>query len=142
MPDSLPPHRLYSPRNSPGENIRVGCLSLLHEIFQTQGSNPGLPHCRQFLYLKPPGKPKNTGVGSLFLLMGIFQTQGLNWGLLPYKRILYQLEYQESHCSILFQFIPFVVVLVTKLYPSLGTTWSITNPGSSAHGISQARILE
>ena len=51
MPDSLRPHRLYSPWNSPGQNIRVGCLSLLHEIFQTQGSNPGLPHCRQFLYL-------------------------------------------------------------------------------------------
>ena len=25
-------------------------LSLLHRIFPTQGSNPGLPHCRQILY--------------------------------------------------------------------------------------------
>jgi len=26
-------------------------LSLLQGIFPTQGSNPGLPHCRQILYL-------------------------------------------------------------------------------------------
>ena len=26
------------------------CLSFLQEIFPTQGSNPGLPHCRQILY--------------------------------------------------------------------------------------------
>ena len=29
----------------PGKNIRVGCHALLHGIFPTQGSNPGLPHC-------------------------------------------------------------------------------------------------
>jgi len=28
----------------------VGNLSLLQEIFPIQGSNPGLPHCRQILY--------------------------------------------------------------------------------------------
>ena len=30
------------PWNSPGQNTRVGCLSLLHGIFPTQESNPGL----------------------------------------------------------------------------------------------------
>ena len=35
---------------SPGQNTGVGSLSLLHWIFPTQGSNPGLPHCRQILY--------------------------------------------------------------------------------------------
>ena len=29
---------------------RVGSLSLLQRIFLTQGSNPGLPHCRWILY--------------------------------------------------------------------------------------------
>ena len=29
---------------------RVGCHFLLQGIFPTQGSNPGLPHCRQMLY--------------------------------------------------------------------------------------------
>ena len=46
------------PRNSPGKNMGVGCHFLLQEIFPTQGSNPGLPHCRQVgaLTSEPPGK--------------------------------------------------------------------------------------
>ena len=36
--------------NSPGQNTGVGSLSLLQGIFPTQGSNQGLPHCRQTLY--------------------------------------------------------------------------------------------
>ena len=36
--------------DSPGKNTVVGCHFLLQGIFQTQGSNPGLLHCRQFLY--------------------------------------------------------------------------------------------
>ena len=56
--NSLPPHGLYSPKNSPGQNTRVGSLSLLQGIFTTQGSNPGLPHCRLILYqLSHQGSP-------------------------------------------------------------------------------------
>ena len=81
--DSLQPCELYSPRNSPGQNTEMGSLSLLQGIFPTQGSNPGLPHCRQiFLPAEPQGKPKNTGVGSLSFLQWIFPTQELNRGLL------------------------------------------------------------
>ena len=36
--------------NSPGQNDGVGSLSLLQGTFPTQGSNPGLPHCRWILY--------------------------------------------------------------------------------------------
>ena len=50
MSNSLRPHRLYSPWNSPGKNTGVGTLSLLQGIFPTQGSNPGLPHCRRIFY--------------------------------------------------------------------------------------------
>ena len=50
MSDSLWPHGLYSPWNSPGQNTGVGSLSLLQGIFPAQQSNPGLPHCRQILY--------------------------------------------------------------------------------------------
>ena len=39
-----------TPRNSLGQNIGVGSLSLLQGVFPTQGSNPGLPHCRWILY--------------------------------------------------------------------------------------------
>ena len=45
--DSLRPHRLYSPWNSPGQNSGVRSLSPLQGIFPTQGLNPGLPHWRQ-----------------------------------------------------------------------------------------------
>ena len=56
--DSLRPHGL-SPWNSPGQNIGVGSLSLLQGIFPTEGSNPGLPHCRQILYqLSHKGSPR------------------------------------------------------------------------------------
>ena len=48
--DSLWPHGLYSPWNSPGQNTRVSSLSLLQVIFPTQGLNLGLPHCRRILY--------------------------------------------------------------------------------------------
>ena len=50
MSDSLWPHGLYSPWNSLGQNPGVDSHSLLQGIFPTQGSNPGLPHCRQILY--------------------------------------------------------------------------------------------
>ena len=48
--DSLRPHGLYSPSNSPGQNTGVGSLSLIQGIFPTQGSNPGLPLCGWILY--------------------------------------------------------------------------------------------
>ena len=50
MSDSLRPHGRCSPWNSPGQNTGVGSLYLLQGIVSTQGSNPGLPHCRQILY--------------------------------------------------------------------------------------------
>ena len=36
--------------DSPGKNTGVGCHALLQGIFPTQGSNPGLLHCRWILY--------------------------------------------------------------------------------------------
>ena len=50
---------LCSPWDSPGQNTGVGSLSLLQGIFPTQGSNPGLPHCRWILYqLRHEGSPR------------------------------------------------------------------------------------
>ena len=58
VPDSLQPHGLYSPWNSPDQNTEVGSLSLLQGIFPTQGSNPCLLHCRRILYqLSHKGSP-------------------------------------------------------------------------------------
>ena len=55
MSDSLRPHglqptRLLHPWNFPGKSTGVGCHFLLQGIFPTQGSNSGLPCCRQTLY--------------------------------------------------------------------------------------------
>ena len=49
-PHGLYPARLLCPWDSPGKNSGVGWHSLLQRIFLTQGSNPGLLHCRQILY--------------------------------------------------------------------------------------------
>ena len=77
MSDSLQLHDLYSPWNSPGQSTGLGNLFLLQEIFSTQGSNPGLPHCRRILYqlsykrsprtlewvaIPSPGDPPNPGI--------------------------------------------------------------------------------
>ena len=57
--NSLRPHGLYSPWNSPGQNTGVSSLSLLQEIFPTLESNPGLLHCKQILYqLSHKGSPR------------------------------------------------------------------------------------
>ena len=66
--DSLWLHGLYIPWNSPGRNIGVGCLSLFQGIFPTQGSNPGLLHCRRILHqLRHKGSP-----GTLLLAFFFF----------------------------------------------------------------------
>ena len=41
---------VFCPWDSPGKNPGVGRHLLLQGIFPTQGSNPGLLHCRQILY--------------------------------------------------------------------------------------------
>ena len=56
--DSLRPHGLYSPWNSPGQNTGVGRLSLLQGIVPTQELDPGLLHWGQILYqLSYQGSP-------------------------------------------------------------------------------------
>ena len=51
--------RLLHPWDFLGKSTGVGCHFLLQGIFPTQGSNPGLPDCRQTLYhLSHQGSPK------------------------------------------------------------------------------------
>ena len=57
MDCSLPGSSVHG--ESPGKNTGVGCHALLHGIFPTQRSNPGLPHCRWILYhLSHHGSPR------------------------------------------------------------------------------------
>ena len=95
--DSLWPHGLYSPWNFPGQNTGVGSLSLLQRIFPTQGSNPGLPHCRWILHqLSHKGNPRILEWVAYPFSQQIFPTQESNQGLLHCRWILYQLSYEGS----------------------------------------------
>ena len=74
MSDSLRPHglqptRLLRPWDFPGKSTGVGCHFLLQGIFPTQGSNPGLPHCRQMLLTSElPGKQLTPPKDVLFII--------------------------------------------------------------------------
>ena len=65
VPNSLWSHG--SPWNSPGQNTGVGSLCLLQGIFPTQGSNPGLLHCRQIHYQLSHRRSPDTLKQPLFL---------------------------------------------------------------------------
>ena len=72
-------------------NNEFKCLRL------TQGSNPGLLHCRQILYqLSHKGSPRILEWVAYPFSRGIFPTQESNWGLLHCRQILYQLSYHGS----------------------------------------------
>ena len=94
MSNSLRPHGLYSPWNSPGQITRVGSLSLLQGIFLTQGSNPVLLHSRWILnQLNHKGSPRILEWVVYPFLQGIIPTQESHQGLLHCRWILYQLSY-------------------------------------------------
>ena len=97
----------------------------------------------------PPGQ--NTGLGSQCLLQRIFPTQELNQGILHCRRIFYQLSYQGSlhYADIVFYLTPNRSEWVcAHTYTYAQSCLTLSNPrdfilpGSSVHGISQARILE
>ena len=57
--DSLWPHGLYSPWNSPGQNAGVGSLSLLQGSSQPRDRTQVYPHYRWILYqLSHKGNPR------------------------------------------------------------------------------------
>ena len=74
---------IYSPWKSPGQNTGVGSRSLLQGTFPTQGSNPGLLHCRWILWKtswatrEAPSSPANLWsikvAGALFLGLYLFK---------------------------------------------------------------------
>ena len=56
--DSLQPHGLYSPWNSPGQNIGLGSLSFSPEDLPNPGIEPRSPASKaDSLQAEPPGKP-------------------------------------------------------------------------------------
>ena len=94
--DSLRPHGLYSPWNSPGQNTGVGSLSFLQGSSQARIKPRSSALQADPLPAEPPGNPENTGVGSSPLLQQIFLTQEWNRSLLHGRLILHQLSHQGS----------------------------------------------
>ena len=96
--DSLRPHGLYSPWNSPGQNPGVSSCSLLQGIFQTQGSNSSLLHCGRILYqLSHQGSPRILEWVAYPFSRGTSQPWELNRILLHFRWILYQLSHLEMN---------------------------------------------
>ena len=59
-PMDFSPPRASAHGDSPGKNTGLGCHALLQRIFPTQGSNPGVLHCRRILScLNHQGSPCN-----------------------------------------------------------------------------------
>ena len=57
--------RLLCPWSFPGKSAGVGCHFLLQGIFPTQGSNPGLLHCKQTLLLSEPPRKFHAKMGTI-----------------------------------------------------------------------------
>ena len=80
MDCSLPGSSVHG--DSPGKNIGGGNHSLLHGIFPTPGSNPGLLHCRQIVYhLSHQGSPSQEQTQVYIIACSYYQS-----------------FYQYSHC--------------------------------------------
>ena len=77
MSDSLQPPELYSPWNSPGQNTRVGSLSLRGSS-QSRDRTQVDPHCRWILYqLSHHGSPNFVGSSLVAEVLSVT--------VLPYK---------------------------------------------------------
>ena len=77
--------------DSPGKHTGVACHALLQGIFPTQGSNPGLPHCRQILYhLSHQGSPRKLEWVAYPFSRGSFQAR--NWTVVSCMRCLTRIK--------------------------------------------------
>ena len=107
--------------DSPGKNTGVGCHTLFQQIFPTQGSNPGLLHCRQILYcLRHQGSPIISDV-SIFSC-AFWPSVCLLWrnvylDLLATLRLSYFLLLSCVSCLCILEIDPLLVALYTDIVP-------------------------
>ena len=77
MYNSLQPHELYSPWNSPGQSTGVGSLSLLQGVFPTPGIEPKSPTLRADSLPAEPFTSEDKEclkwVGALVLLLKVLE---------------------------------------------------------------------
>ena len=94
--DSLRPHGLYSPWNSPVQNTRVSNLSLLQGIFPIQGSKPRSPAWRILYQLSHKGSPRILEWVAYPFSRGSSRPRDWTWVSLHCRQILYQLSHKGS----------------------------------------------
>ena len=131
--------------------LKWGCHALLQGIFLTQGLNPSLPHCRQILYqLSYKGSPRTlesvayslssrssrprNRTGSPVLPDSFTKLGGIMLSEISQRRgrqiVNDQCMKGKSEGE------------VVQLYPTVHNPIDCSLPGSSVHGIFQARVLE
>ena len=127
--DSLPPHGLYNPWNSPGQNTGVGSHFLPQGSFPAQQLNSGIPYCRQILYqLSHQGSPRILEWVA-YPFPADLPDPGIKLGSLHCRWVLHQLSYQGSpaHYSKCFQFLSHI--MITTASWSMCTTTHISSDG-------------
>ena len=83
MFNSLQPHGLYSPWNSPGQNTGVGRLSFLRGNLPNPEIKPRSSTLQaDSLPAEPQGKPKNTGDGNPWQSSLSVQFSRKDWAVL------------------------------------------------------------
>ena len=131
--------RFLCPWYLSGKNTGVGCHSLLQGIFLTQGSNLGLLHCRQILYHLSHCfyccQVTSVVSDSVWLhrqqptrLPRPWDSPGKNTGVGCHFLLQCMKVKSESE--------------VSQSCLTLSNPMDCSLPGSSIHGISQARVLE
>ena len=125
--NSLRPHGLHHPWNSPGQNTGVGSISLLQGIFSTRGSHPSLLHCRQILYqLSHQGSPRVLEwVGYLFSRASSWPRNWTGVSCTAGGWILYQLSYQIGITNANW------LTSDCQISPRLSELWRMFHPGFS-----------
>ena len=143
MSNSLRSHGLYSPWNSPGQDTGVSRLSLLQGIFPTQGSNPGLLHCRQILYqLSYQGLPYHynhfPGWYQYIIHLGLLLINLISWTRNLSLSMLYSLLCVPDVLSKKKK--EKMLQLVFLLHETLGFSWFLL-PFQHFHGLSLWKYL-
>ena len=142
--DSLQPHGLHSPWNSSGQNTGVSSLSLLQGIFPTQGSNPGLPHCRwgcwaSFTSWAPREARTIKPILNRYRLIQIIFASYVSFADCLFQGVgLCHLGYQICGHRVVHA----AVAKSLQTCPTLFDPVDRSPPGSAVHGILQARTLE
>ena len=132
-------------RNSPGQNTGVGSCSFLQGIFSTQGLNPGLLYWRWILYcLSHQG---SLGFSCFCCCIASVVSDSVHPHRRQPTRLRHPWDSPGNNTGVGYHFLLQCMKVkseseVPQLCPTLSDPMDCSLPGSSIHGIFQARVLE